>query len=52
MTVPEPPQGTHCVVDDCARAATTYVDVNGGPAFAGENAVPMCDQHAAHWRAG
>jgi hypothetical protein len=32
--------------------ATVYVDVAGGHELEGENAVAMCDEHAANWRGG
>ena len=47
----QPPADTHCVVDACGRPATVFVDVSDGAPMEGETAVPMCDEHAAHWRA-
>ena len=52
MPQEEPPPGSRCIVDDCPRPATVYVDVAGGEALEGETAVPMCDEHAANWRGG
>lgn len=52
MPEEQPPPETPCVVADCDRPAVVYVDVGGGTELDGENAVPMCDAHAAHWRAG
>jgi hypothetical protein len=48
----EPGPGTHCVVDACNRPATVFVDVAEEERLEGETAVPMCDEHAAHWRDG
>jgi hypothetical protein len=32
--------------------ATVFVDVAGYDALDGERSVPMCEVHAANWRAG
>lgn len=51
MTMQEQPgPDTHCVVAACERPAAVYVDVTGGQPLEGESAVPMCDEHARHWR--
>jgi hypothetical protein len=50
MTQEQPPPGTHCIVDACSRPATLFVEVTNGENVEGETAVPMCDEHAAHWR--
>lgn len=52
MPQEQPPPGSPCIVDDCQRPATVYVDVTDGETLEGENAVPMCDVHAANWRSG
>jgi hypothetical protein len=52
LVMPEerPQSGTHCVVAACDRPAAVYVDISDGEPMDGETAVPMCDEHAAHWR--
>ena len=52
MTQEQPPPEAHCVVDTCSQPPTVFVDVAGGGELTGETAVPMCDEHAAHWRSG
>ena len=47
-----PPPGSRCVVDGCQEPATTYADVGDGYVFEAERGVVMCEEHAAHWRAG
>lgn len=50
MPEERPQPGTHCVVAACERPAAVYVDISDGEPMDGETAVPMCDEHAAHWR--
>ncbi|MDQ1747757.1 MAG: hypothetical protein QOD07_2020 [Frankiaceae bacterium] len=50
MPEEQPQPGTSCVVDSCDQPATGYVDITDGQPMEGETAVPMCDQHADHWR--
>ena len=50
MPEEQPQPGTPCIVAACERHAAVYVDVSDGQPMEGETAVPMCDEHAAHWR--
>ncbi|MDQ1684707.1 MAG: hypothetical protein QOC82_1444 [Frankiaceae bacterium] len=50
MPEEQPQPGTSCVVAACEEPAVVYVDVSDGQPLEGETAVPMCDQHATHWR--
>jgi hypothetical protein len=47
-----PPPGTACVVEACAQTASVYVSIGDTASLEGERSVAMCDEHAAHWRAG
>jgi len=50
MPEERPQPGTRCVVAACEEPATMFVDIAEGEPLEGETAVPMCDQHASHWR--
>ncbi|HET7666287.1 MAG TPA: hypothetical protein VFK56_09495 [Mycobacterium sp.] len=48
----KPAPDSRCIVESCARPASTFVDIADGDTLEGESSVIMCDVHAAHWRSG
>jgi len=54
MMPEEAPQpGTACMVIECERPATLYVQVSETASLDGQpNSIAMCDEHATHWRVG